>query len=56
MNNATFHDPGYDRTDEGHGESVVDVELEGSFGIVISVVRKDIEEGPYKVEGFTGDI
>ena len=56
MDDATFDNPGHDRADEGYGESVIDVELERGFCIVISVMRKDIEEGPYEVERLTGDV
>ena len=56
MDDAAFDNAGYDCTDEGHGEGVIDVEFEGGFGVVISVMRKDVEEGPDKVKRFTGDI
>lgn len=56
MDDATFDNAGYDCADEGHGEGVIDVEFKGGFGVVISVVRKNVEEGPDEVEGFTRDV
>lgn len=50
MDHATFNNTGYDGTDEGYGEGVIDVELKGGFGVVISVVRKNVEKGPDEIE------
>lgn len=46
---TTFHDSRHDGADEGDGEGVVDVEFEGRFGIVVAVMRQDVEEGPDQV-------
>lgn len=56
VDDAAFHDAGYDGADKGDGEGVIDMEFEGAFGVVISVVRKYVEEGPDKVEGFSSDV
>ena len=56
MDHATFDNAGYDCADEWHGEGVIDVEFKWRFGIVISVVRKNVEEGPDEVERFTCDV
>lgn len=56
MDDATFDNAGYDGADEGHGEGIIDVEFEGGFGVVVSVMRKDVEKGPDEVEGFAGDV
>ena len=50
MDDATFDNTGYDCADKWHGEGIIDVEFEGGFRVVISVVRKNVEEGPYKVK------
>lgn len=44
---TTFHDSGDDGADEGDGEGVVDMEFERRFGVIVSVMRQDVEEGPY---------
>lgn len=50
MNNARFHNTTDDRSYEWDGEGVINVELEGSVGIIMSVVRKDVKESPYEVK------
>lgn len=52
MDYSAFHHAGDHGSDEGDGESVVDVELERGFGIVVAVVRQDVEEGANKVQAF----
>ena len=56
MDDAASDDAGDDCADKGHGEGVVDVELEGGFGIVVSVVRKNVEKGSDEVEGFASHV
>ena len=56
MNDATSDDAGDDCADKWHGEGVIDVELEGGFGIVVSVVRKNVEKGSDEVEGFASHV
>lgn len=56
VDDAAFHDAGYYGADEGDGEGVVDVEFEGALGVVVPVVREYVEEGPDKVERFSGDV
>ena len=54
MDDAAFHDARDDGADEGDGEGVVDVEFEGSAGVVVAVVREDVEEVADEVEVFAG--
>lgn len=56
MDEAVLDDAGDDGADEGDGEGVVDVELEGGGGVVGAVVGEDVEEGADKVEGLAGDV
>lgn len=46
VDEAGFDDAGDDGADEGDGEGVVDVEFEGrrGRGVVVAVVREDVEE------------
>ncbi len=53
---TAFDHTGNYRSDERHGEGVIDVEFEGGLGIVMAVVWKDIEECPYEIEALAGDI
>ena len=53
VDDASFHDAGHDGADEGDGEGVVDVELEGGRGVVMTVVGEDVEEGSDQVQTFT---
>ncbi len=32
------------------------MEFKGRFGVVVAVVRQDVEEGPHQVEAFAGDV
>ena len=50
MDDAAFDDATNDRPDEGDGECVIDVEFEGCIGIVVPVVRKDVEKSTNEVE------
>ncbi len=50
MNDTTLYDPGYDSSHEGNGESVINMELEWSFSIVVAMMWKDIEECANKVK------
>lgn len=53
---TAFHDARDDGADKGDGEGVVDVEFEGCLGVVVAVMRQDVEEGPHQVEAFAGDV
>ena len=44
MHNARFHDATNDGSDEGYREGVINVELERSVHVVLSVMRQDIHE------------
>ena len=56
VDDAALHDAGDNGANEGHGEGVIDVELEGGVGVVVAVVRKDVEEFADEVEGLAGDV
>ena len=56
MDDTTFDNPRYDGSDKGDGKGVVYVKFEGGFGIVISVVRKYVEEDPDEIERFARDV
>lgn len=56
VDDTTFDNAGYDSADEGHREGVVHVKFKRGFGVVVSMVRKDVEEGPNEIEAFTGDV
>ena len=43
VDDAGFDDARDDGTDERNGESVVDVKLKGRLGVVVAVVREDVE-------------
>ena len=53
---TAFHDTGYNSTDERHREGIVDMEFEGSFLIVMTMMRENIEECPYVIKTFASDI
>lgn len=56
VDDARFDDARYDGANEGDREGVVDVEFEGGVGVVIAVVRKDVEECADKVQGLASDV
>jgi len=56
VDDAAFDDAGNDGADEGDREGVVDMELEGRVGIVVAVMREDIEEFADEVEAFACDV
>jgi len=56
VDDAGLDNAGDDGADEGDGEGVVDVEFEGCLGIVVAVVREDVEEGTHEVEAFAGHV
>lgn len=49
MDDTTLDDTRYDGTHERNGESIVDVEFQRSISIVVSVMRKNIQERPNEV-------
>lgn len=56
VDDAGLDDAGDDSADKGDGEGVVDVEFEGGLGVVVAVVREDVEEGAHEVEAFAGHV
>lgn len=53
---TTLHHTGHDCPDEGDGECIVDMKLERRLGIIISMVREDIEEDPDQIQAFASDV
>ena len=56
VNDTRFHDAGDDCADEGNGEGIVDVELEGRVGVVVAVMGEDVEEFADEIEAFAGHV
>lgn len=56
VDDAGFDDAGDDGADVGDGEGVVDVELERGVGVVVAVVRQDVEELADEVETLARDV
>lgn len=56
MHDAALNDARHDGPDERDGEGVVDVELERCRGIVVPMVRQDVEERADQVEILPCDV
>jgi len=56
MNDSALDNSGNDRADEWDRESVIDVELERSFCIIVSMMRKDVQENTDEIERFSCDV
>lgn len=56
MYDAGFDDAANNSANKGNGESVVDVEFERSFNVIMAVMREDVEEGPHKIERLACDV
>lgn len=59
MDDAGFDDTRYYCTNEWYRKGVVDVELEGSFGVIVAVVWDDVEESADEIErmaSYVGDL
>lgn len=56
VDDAALDDAGHDCAHERHRESVIDVELERGVGVVMAMVRKDIEERPNEIQVLAGDV
>ena len=56
VNNARFNNARNHGASERDREDVINMELEGSLGIVAAVVREDVQERPYQVQILSCDI
>jgi len=56
VDDARVDNARYDGTDEGDGEGVIDMKFEGSVGVIVAVVGKNVKEGSDEVEGFACDV
>jgi len=56
VDDAALDDARHDCPHERHRESVIDMELERGVGIVMAMVRKDIEERPHEIQVLAGDV
>jgi hypothetical protein len=56
VDDSAFHNSRHHRTNERDGESIIDVELERSVSVVVSVMRKDVQELSYKVQRLASDV
>jgi len=56
MDDSAFDDARDNCSDKRNGESVVDVEFEWSFCIIMSVMWKDIQKASDEIERFSCDI
>lgn len=43
-------------SNKGHGEGVIDMKLKRSFGIIVSMVRQNVQESPHQVKVLTSYI
>lgn len=56
MDDSGFDHAGDNSTYERDRKGVIDVKLERSIGVIIAMVRKNVEEGTNEVKGFAGDV
>ncbi len=56
MDHTGSDDARYDGADEGNAEGVIDMELKWGLGVVMAVVRQDVQEGSDMVESFACDV
>ena len=56
VDDARFDNTRDDGANKGDGKGVIDVEFERGVGVVIAVVRKNVEECADKVQGLTRDV
>lgn len=56
MDNTTLHHTRNHRPDERYGKCIVDMKLERALGIIIAMMRENVEESPHQIQAFTGDI
>jgi len=56
VNDTRLYDTGDDGANEGNGEGVVDVEFERGVGVVVAVMREDIEKFADEIKAFASDV
>ena len=56
MDDPAPHHPRHDSAHEGDRKGVIDVKLELGFGVIMAVVRQDVQEGADEIQRLAGNI